>query len=72
MDRKDISEFEGTKLEKILDDIIDGADFYDDLYIEPNGEIRIVPDNLKQLFIAQNKNLNGWTKVCFGYDREGF
>lgn len=72
MKRKDISDFEGTKLEKILDDAIDKADFYDDLYIEPNGEIRIVSDNLKELFKSQHKNLNGWTKVCFGYDREGF
>lgn len=72
MVRKDISEFEGTKLEKILDDIIDGADFNDDLYIEPDGEIRLVSASLKQLFSVQNKDLNGWTKVCFGYDREGF
>lgn len=69
MIRKDISEYEGTKMEVELDDIIDSADFYDDLYMEPDGSIRLVPDSLKQLFKAQNKNLNGWTKICFGYDR---
>lgn len=72
MDRKDISEFEGTKLEKIIDELIDGADFYDDLYIEPGGALRLIPESQQALFAAQNSDLSGWTKVCFGYDREGF
>lgn len=73
MKRIDISEYEGTHWEDKLDAAIDKAGFYDDIYITPDNDIIVIEENLKDLFLAQHQtNLETYTKVCFGYDREGF
>jgi hypothetical protein len=63
MEEKFLHEFEGSKFEEELDEVLSNSNWGDEVFISPENKVVRIDEGCVDLFYAQHKNLEGWTRV---------